>query len=301
MATIDSTSNKTQLTIQNNKIKPLDKVKGTSESKQAEQVQSDSKLKDRIVYWFARAGVTPKQVGGIQNDLNKKLHRRKQIIEQRKLTNLESVMELATEYCPDAGSMDNMDPDWFFSFIQMAEDIHSPLMQELWGKIFAVEIAKAGSFSLRTLQMLKQLTQRDAIIFKKASALACKQKNHVGPKIITGFYQKPSVWNFFSTGKNRQLNLAEFGLSYPEILSLIDMNLLYASEIESGELDPNTRVEWVCGKDKFFLAPKGNGFTLNYYKFTPVGTELMKLVNTTSNTAYLDNLKALCSGNFEVQ
>lgn len=301
MATIDSTTNKTQLAIRNTSIKPVEKTKNTVEPRQAEAVQNETRLKDRIAYWFARAGVSPKHEGGMPTDVNKKLVRRKQIIEQKKLANLETIMELATEYCPDAGSTDNLDPDWFFSFIQLAEDIHSPLMQELWGKIFAVEIAKAGSFSLRTLQMLKQITQRDAAIFKKAAGLASHQKNHVSPKIIIGFYQKPSIWNFFSSGKNKQLNLGEFGLSYPEILSLIEMNLLYASEIESAELDPNTRVEWNLGKEAFYLAPKGAGFALNYYKFTPMGVELMKLINPSANISYLERFKALCAVSFEVR
>lgn len=300
MAIIDTSTQRNTLAVQKVQTSPLRPSDKQEQTTKAEQAAGDNKLKDRIIHWFARAGVSPNQVGGLQTDINKKLLRRRQIIEQKKLANLESIMELATDYCPDAGSNDHLDPDWFFSFVQMAEDIHSPLMQELWGKIFAVEIAKSGSFSLNTLKILKQLTQRDANIFKKASSIASRQKGHAGAKIITGFYQKPSVWNFFSSTKLRQLNLAEFNLSYPEVLSLIDLNLIYASEIESAELDTQVRIEWACGKESFHLAPKNAGLALNYYKFTATGVELMKLVNSSANTAYLTELKRLFSTNFEV-
>lgn len=63
-------------------------------------------------------------------------------------------------------------------------------MQELWGKIFAVESANPGSFSLKTLGLLKQLTQKDAQIFCNAVNLASKRKGESSLKVILGYYQK---------------------------------------------------------------------------------------------------------------
>ena len=41
------------------------------------------------------------------------------------------------------------------------------------------------------------------------------------------------------------LNLSQFGLTYPQILSLIDLGLLHQSEIESGEMGKNQQFAMV--------------------------------------------------------
>ena len=46
--------------------------------------------------------------------------------------------------------------------------------------------------------------------------------------------------------KDHKLNLAEFGLGYTGILSLMDLGLIHHSEIESGELPIGTSAEWRC-------------------------------------------------------
>ncbi|MFT6895759.1 MAG: hypothetical protein ACJA13_000156 [Paraglaciecola sp.] len=71
----------------------------------------------------------------------------------------------------------------------MAEEIYSPAEQELWGEIFAVETSSAGSFSLRTLQTLKQLPYKDAQIFRHAVRLACRCQAEQTPKLIIGYHQ----------------------------------------------------------------------------------------------------------------
>ncbi|MEI8649773.1 DUF2806 domain-containing protein [Paraglaciecola sp. Hal342] len=80
------------------------------------------------------------------------------------------------------GKNERLDPDWFYNFVNMAEEIHSPAMQELWGKIFAVETNRPGSFSLRTLLILKQLTHKDAQTFRRAVSLSSRRKGDTTPK-----------------------------------------------------------------------------------------------------------------------
>jgi len=47
-------------------------------------------------------------------------------------------------------------------------------MQILWGKILAEEVKNPNSFSLRTLSILKNISNTDAKIFQKAVALSSK-------------------------------------------------------------------------------------------------------------------------------
>ena len=115
-----------------------------------------------------------------------------------------------------------------------------------------------------------------------------------------GYYQKPGLLSFLKIQQQHQLNLAQYGLSYPDILALMDLGLIYSSEIESGEWDTASRTQWRCGNQIFHLAANRGGLALNYYKFTATGSELSKLVSGAPNAAYLEALKQTLSGGFEV-
>ena len=186
----------------------------------------------RITQWFAQIGVTLPYQGIRANSIESRVLKRKKIAAQRKLNNIESVFEKALKFCIEGDKDERIDQDWFYNFVNMAEEIHSPAMQELWGKIFAVETSRPGSFSLRTLLTLKQLTFKDAQTFRRAVALSSRRKGDTTPKLLTGFYQKPSMFALFRLRKEQQLNLAMFGLSYPDLLSLIGLGLIHQAEIK---------------------------------------------------------------------
>ena len=254
----------------------------------------------RISRLFHHAGVATSKFSQLDEDINKKLARRKQVKQSRKLSNLENILDKALEFSPEQSSEEQVDLDWFYSFLDLAENIFSEAMQEIWGKIFAVEVSKPGTFSLRALQTLKQLTQRDAQIFQNAVSLSSRMKSEHSPKIIYGFYQKPNLLSFLGFTKAQQLNLAEFGLSYPDLLTLMDAGLIFNSEIESGELALGKRSEWRFNNETFHLSPRRSGIILNYYKFTSTGAELSKLVNPPHHDSYLDALKITLQGGFQV-
>ena len=255
---------------------------------------------DRISQWFSQVGISGTSLGLNQTTLDEKLLRRKKMLAQRKLSNLENILGRALDFCLEDEKGENIDPDWFFSFVSMAEEIYSPAMQELWGKIFAVETCRPGSFSLRTLQILKQITQKDAHIFRTAVSLASRRKGESTPKLIFGYYQKSTMWSLFNFHKEHHLNLAEYGLGYPDLLWLMDLGLIHHSEIESGELELHSRVEWRCAGQQTHLSAKRRGLTLMYYKFTATGAELFRLVSGHKHEAYVIELKRTLANAFEM-
>lgn len=254
----------------------------------------------RIVSWFSQAGVQGGNSSFNTTKPNEKVRRKKEVLAQRKLKNLENILDRALDFCLDDGKEEDLDPDWFFSFVKMAEEIFSPAMQELWGKIFAVETARPGSFSLKTLGILKQLTQKDAQIFRHAVNLTSKRKGESTPKLLFGYYQKTSLWSFFNSHKEHRLNLAEFGLGYPDILSLMDLGLIHHSEIESGELPVDMPAEWRSAGQTLELTAKRTGTTLVYYKFTTTGAELCKLVARKRQDSYVKSLKMTLGNAFNI-
>ena len=137
-------------------------------------------------------------------------------------------------------------------------------------------------------------------MFTTAVNLSSKRKNEITPRLLVGFNQKPALWKVFTMAKTQQLNLAEYGLAYPDLLSLIDMKLIYNSELESGELSTERSSQWRCGERTFYLAPRRQGIALKYYKFTQTGAELSRLFSTKHKSAYVDALLATLNGGFEV-
>ncbi|MDF2180331.1 TIGR03899 family protein [Aliiglaciecola sp. CAU 1673] len=275
-------------------------ARAAPEQAEATPTSDPNQIRNRISQWFAQAGIRAGYKNLLEDSPSERVARRQAMRQQRQLKNLESIMELALEFSPSQYKEEALDPDWFFSFIQMAEDIYSPAMQELWGKIFAVEVSQPGSFSLRSLNILKQLTQKDAKIFALATSMASRRKGDFSPRIFYGYYQKPSFLSLLSLHRSQQLNLAQYGLAYPDLLSLMDLGLIYSSEIESGEMDTSSRTEWRCGGESIHLAARSKGIILKYYKFTSAGAELCRLVPSKGNSAYLTALRQLLSSVFEV-
>ena len=296
---------KIQNAISNTNVIDTKTKSGNSDKVGANPVKSADRLtkvagKDRVNKWFAQAGVTQAYGQSATLSLDEKISARKTLLERRRFSNLQRILGKALDFCLEDSESDDIDPDWFFSFMNMAEDIHSPQMQEVWGKIFAVECSQPGTFSLKTLQTLKQLTQRDALIFRQAVNLSAKRKGETALKLLLGYYRKKSFWSFFSTTPEHQLNLAHFALSYPDLLSLIDLGLIHQSEIESGELPANQTIEWRVAGHVLHLCPKHQGLTLVYFKFTTIGVELSKLITSQKQDAYVTALKQTLAHAFEV-
>jgi uncharacterized repeat protein (TIGR03899 family) len=255
---------------------------------------------ERVEKWFAQAGVYPVFAKRPNQSIDEKVAAKNILKERRKFANLERILGKALNFCLEETQADDIDPDWFFSFVNMAEDVYSAQMQEVWGKIFAVESSQPGSFSIKTLQTLTQLTQKDALIFRQAVNLASKRKGETVPKILLGYYRKKSIWSFFKPRSEHQLNLAHFTLNYPDLLALMDLGLIHHSEIETGELTSNQMTEWrVAGHSSNFV-PKYSGLTLVYFKFTTTGAELSKLINSQKQDAYVAALKQTLAQAFDI-
>lgn len=279
-------------------------VKVTAESPAAEKAASNAVKTDasrqRMLSWFARVGISPSMMSPDPKKQKHALERRKQILETQKASNLQAVLNIALNVTINEQTSDNLDPDWFFAFSTMAEEIYSPPMQELWGKIFAVEVARPGSFSLRTLQLLKTLTHRDAQVFNKAANVASRRNNDTVPRILVGYHKRKGLFSLLKRPVPEQINLANVGLSYPDLLSLQEMKLIYTSEIESAEYNEGQQVTWRCVNENISLTSKTSGVALVYYKFTSVGSELYKLVTKSPNEAYLTSIKSVLGEVFNV-
>jgi uncharacterized repeat protein (TIGR03899 family) len=288
-------------THQPQKVNESDDVKENKAQDHAANPTAAASHQQKILSWFSRVGISPSMSSPDPQREKQALARRKQILELQKASNLKAVLNIALNVSITESDSDNLDPDWFFAFSSLAEEIYSPAMQELWGKIFAVEISRPGSFSLRSLQLLKSLTHRDAKVFAKAVSIASRRNNDKVPRILVGFHRRKGLFSFLRRPVPEQVNLASVGLSYPDLLALQDMKLIYASEIESGEYTEGQQSSWRCGNENLQLESRTTGVALVYYKFTAVGSELYKLVSRHENQAYTKLLKSVLSEAFIIK
>ena len=83
--------------------------------------------------------------------------------------NIESVVDNAyeilekEEHCSD----EPVEQGWVNRFFDSVADVSDEDLQKLWGKILAGEIKQPRSYSLRTLETLKNITPYEASIFQK--------------------------------------------------------------------------------------------------------------------------------------
>ena len=61
------------------------------------------------------------------------------------------------------------DPDWSASFALSVQDVSSEKLQDWWSKILTGEIQNPGKTSLRTLSVLKDMSQQDALTFEETA------------------------------------------------------------------------------------------------------------------------------------
>ena len=61
--------------------------------------------------------------------------------------------------------------DWIHIYLESAKNASDAYMQNVWAKVLARELAHPGSFSYKTLDVLKNMTADDFKLFEKASAL----------------------------------------------------------------------------------------------------------------------------------
>ena len=93
--------------------------------------------------------------------------------EKKRQHNIASVVHGAAANLGDETVGDHApDPDWTARFFDNVQDISSEDMKELWVKVLSGEVRNPGSTSLRTLDVLRNMTNNDAHVFNNAAQYA---------------------------------------------------------------------------------------------------------------------------------
>lgn len=100
----------------------------------------------------------------------------------REMKNIVDVIGLSADFVKSLPSISEepVNPDWSARFFDYVKNCSDEEVKNLWARILAGEIQQPGQFSLRTLDILRNISKRDAELIVKYShriignAFACK-------------------------------------------------------------------------------------------------------------------------------
>ncbi|MGE0093844.1 MAG: DUF2806 domain-containing protein [Alphaproteobacteria bacterium] len=186
-----------------------------------------------------------------------------------RLINLRSILVEAEKVASDTPdeqvSDEPIDPDWFSRWRSGAEDVSAEKMQQLWARVLAGEVRSPGSYSLRTLQFLSNLNQRDAQLIER----------------IAPFRIDNAILRDDEILKNK-------GIQFSDLLLLDDLGVIQGVEAVGGlvlKADSNDSekfyVNFLCQEKAIVVEGqvKGAPFEIEIFGLTQVGREVLSLGN----------------------
>lgn len=190
-----------------------------------------------------------------------------------KQKNIENVLGLTYEEIKNEDNVINtpVEENWIIRFFNTVQDITNEDLQKIWAKLLSGEIRKPGSISLRTMEVLKNLSSEEAQLFELYSKYAvCSEENVFIPiKMIDNKH-----------------------LYFNQIMLLDDCGLINSSE-KSCYFCENNVTDTVSNSQKIITITKvaNKSYYLSVFAFTTSGNELYKLLNIKSEDITLNNIK----------
>lgn len=210
------------------------------------------------------------------DDFLKRTQTRMAYQELKKQQNIENVANKAVAVLADeeAVAPDPVDQDWLMRFFNTVEDVGNEEMQEIWARLLAGEVKKPGTFSLRTLETLRNMTQEEAVAFEKMCTHCI---------MIVGSHAILQDEGY----------LKEFGIPFGMLLKLSECGLINSSALLSINVRVNREKPLVIRTDDYVAIATTNEIKkvdIGMYPLTSSGIELSKIAGCHME---LDEFKAV--------
>ena len=181
--------------------------------------------------------------------------------------------EAELEDVPQTPPDRTVDEDWLFRWRDSACMVSSEELQSLWGRVLAGEIKSPGSFSLRTLEFLKNISHEEALRIAKLA---------------------PFVLGNDCIFRNEELLDSE-GITFGFLLGL--QNLGITCGVDAAALsrttssnNPNKFRGLLVSHDRVLVVTREDAsktMTLKIYGLTSLGQQIFKLGSFESHEIYL--------------
>ena len=117
-------------------------------------------------------------------DLEDRVEERVRRRETKRQENLESIIGHAVRELPESVADQPVDEDWVAEFFNRCEDVSNEQMQMLWARLLAGEVAKPGSFSLRTVALIRTMSKKYANLFTRFCSLFWRVGDDLMPIVL---------------------------------------------------------------------------------------------------------------------
>jgi uncharacterized repeat protein (TIGR03899 family) len=191
-------------------------------------------------------------------------------VEVARQLNLENVVYGAAEELRNEVdvSEEEVDRDWISRFFNIVQDISNDEIQIIWSKILAGEIKQPNSYSFRTLDLMRNLSVKDAKLFQVLA-------NYV-------FIYGHSNYIYY---KKVHKELKAKGFTYPHYLHLVDLGILSSND-SSITVEKGNSVRIYHGKYSIQISADDRDISLVMTPFTAIGNEMIRLVELRFNLEY---------------
>jgi uncharacterized repeat protein (TIGR03899 family) len=140
--------------------------------------------------------------------------------ELRRQKNIEAIVQKAILQLPAQVNDKKPDEDWIASFFDQCQAVQNEEMQTLWAKLLAGEVARPGTFSLRTLALVKMIRKEEADIFTRFCTCVWVREDKEPLAILFGgreglFVGRPAI--------------TKIGCSFEELVHLQSLGLIFSA------------------------------------------------------------------------
>ena len=171
-----------------------------------------------------------------------------------------------------------LDEDWICRFFKLAREINSDTLKIIWGKILSEEIVSPGKCSIRTLEILKNLSKEEAEIFQHISNYIIEHGNVA----------------FILAGEK---TLNKYDIIYGEILRL-DEALLLNSNTSQYKINLNSAPKHmeVFRYNKYrikvseYVKYKEEYGEMKVFPVTKAGRDIFHIISTKADIKYLEDI-----------
>lgn len=198
--------------------------------------------------------------------------------ELTKQRNIENVIDNAYDILEkeDRCSEEPIERGWLNRFFNSVADISDEDLQKLWGKVLAGEIKQPKSYSLRTLETLKNISKHEAELFQK-----------IVPYIV-------DMGGTLFLASNDKL-LKKHGINYAEIMHLDECGLINSNSLIT--VNPsvsNAKEVALHNRSKLIIMQgietKENVVSIGSYSLTGAGIELFHIMQSAPDDNFLYDL-----------
>lgn len=185
--------------------------------------------------------------------------------------------------------------DRFVRFFEDAGNISDDQIQELWAKVLAGEIKQPGSFSLRTLDVLKNLSKTEAEIFRVIASYAISFGNSyyicIDKDMQSKFNYRAMLFAMYDCGIIENNIASHYDLAAPNSLLLMKIGDLvcfthneseekYYVEVQRFTKTGNELIQLVLSDEEYLLS----FFTLTKQKFPNLNLTVHRVVENNGAT-----------------